>query len=57
MIATNVAPVSIIIYIYQQYLLVLETNLIVFLDFLKSFTVFSTIKNSGVSLSLSVLNL
>jgi len=54
--ATNVAPVDSFYYVWQQYLVVLATTLILFLDFLKVFYNFSQIKKSRAFLSLSVLN-
>jgi hypothetical protein len=56
MFATNVAPVDSFYYVWQQYLVVLATTLILFLDFLKVFYNFSQIKKSRAFLSLSVLN-
>jgi len=56
MFATNVAPVDSFYYVWQQYLVVLATTLILFLYFLKFFYDFSQIKKSRAFLSLSVLN-
>jgi len=56
MFATNVAPVDSFYYVWQQYLVVLATTLILFLYFLKFFYDFSPIKKSRAFLSLSVLN-